>query len=181
METLMRSTTLFVTIITCLFLSGCFLKQPKNSKTNTSLVIPGDIYIKQKTNLVKNKSLPSNQFRNQNKLRLINQNKLVFQPAIGTYSFIMLDNISQAWMKIGRALRKTSYQVLDQDITVSSFYILDTESTNNKITKATPIYRVYLKSRGEGTQVFLLNKNNLPAIGSVSYRILLAIQKGMAE
>nr|WP_304985301.1 outer membrane protein assembly factor BamC [Coxiella-like endosymbiont] len=100
------------------------------------------------------------------------------QPSIDEQpGLIMSNNISQAWMKIGRALQKTSYQILDQDSMLSSFYILDIKSTNNKITKATPIYRIYLKPQGHQTQVVLLNKNNQPVAKDVAQRVLSDIQQ----
>ncbi|AAO90730.1 outer membrane protein assembly factor BamC [Coxiella burnetii] len=85
-----------------------------------------------------------------------------------------------AWSKVGRALQKTPYQILDQDSTLHSYYVLDVKSTNNKITKTTPIYRVYLKAQGNQTQVILLNKDNQPAAKDVSQRILTAIQQKVA-
>lgn len=92
-------------------------------------------------------------------------------------SLIMPNNISQCWKKVECALQKTPYQIVDQDSSLSSFYILDIKSTNNKITTATPIYRIYLESQGNQTHVVLLNKNNQPAAKDITRRILSAIQQ----
>ena len=82
-----------------------------------------------------------------------------------------------AWIKVGSALQKTPYQILDQDSTFNSYYILDIKSTNNGIIKTTSIYRVCLKARGNQTQIVLLNKDNQPAPKEVAQRILTAIQQ----
>ncbi|WP_423062383.1 outer membrane protein assembly factor BamC [Candidiatus Paracoxiella cheracis] len=86
---------------------------------------------------------------------------------------------SVAWARVGKALRKTSYKVLDEDPSMASYYVLDATSTNNKITKSTPIYRVLLKTNGDNTQVELLNQQNQPAPVDVSKRILGALQKNL--
>lgn len=85
-------------------------------------------------------------------------------------------NPQQAWAQIGKALRGTSYQVLDQDQSMNSYYILDAVSTDNQVTKATPIYRVYLKAVGNQTEVSILDHNNQRASSDVASRIIDAIQ-----
>lgn len=87
------------------------------------------------------------------------------------------ENIKVAWVHVGKALRKTDYKILDQDPSMASYYVLDAKSTNNKITKITPIYRILLRADGENTQVELLNHNNQPAANAVSERILGALQQ----
>lgn len=105
-------------------------------------------------------------------LAILQQNSAAPAPVL-----IIDQKQGQVWGKVGRALQKTPYQILDQDNTINSYYVLDVKSTNNKITKKTPIYRVYLKSDGNRTDVVLLDKDNQPAEKSVSQRILSAIQQ----
>lgn len=90
------------------------------------------------------------------------------------------ENTKKAWVDVSEALRNTNYKILDQDPSMASFYVLDVTSTNNKITKDTPIYRLLLKAKGENTQVQLLNQKNQPAASNISNRILGALQKNLA-
>lgn len=129
-----------------------------------SLVPPG-------SNLQRFKNQSQRQLNSNKKLATLQQNNN------GSPVLIVSEKQNQAWAQIGRALQKTPYQILDQDSSLSSYYVLDIESTNNKITKTTPIYRVYLKSNGNQTQVVLLNKDNQPAAKDVTQRILMAIQQ----
>lgn len=197
----MRYTALLTTITTLVFLGSCAKYSDDyiiNSRTIAPLVVFANTPIKKGQNYYPVPNAPSvtkkasqllppgsnlEQFQNQIQLQSspASQKKLVaMQSSIDKQSSLIIsDNISQAWMKIGRALQKTSYQILDQDSTLSSFYILDIKSTNNKIIKATPIYRIYLKPRGNQTQVVLLNKNNQLAAKDVTQRILSAIQQKM--
>lgn len=98
----------------------------------------------------------------------------------GGQSLVLAEKSSLAWKDVGKALHDTSYQILDQDPSIGSYYILDAKSTGNKITKTTPIYRVLLKSDGGNTHVVLLNDKNQPASADVSKRILKALQKKLA-
>ncbi|MBW5802331.1 outer membrane protein assembly factor BamC [Coxiella endosymbiont of Ornithodoros amblus] len=98
----------------------------------------------------------------------------------GSPVMVIVEKPAVAWSKVERALQKTPYQILDQDSTLHSYYVLDVKGTNNKITKATPIYRVYLKAQGNQTEVILLSKGNQPAAKDVSQRILTAIQQKIA-
>lgn len=194
----MRYTALLTTITTLVFLGGCAKYSQDyimDSRTIAPLVVFANTPIKKGQNYYLVPNIPSvtqttsqlppgsnlERFQNQSQLQSSSASpkKLVaIQPSIDEQSsLIMSDNISRAWMKIGRALQKTSYQILDQDSMLSSFYILDIKSTNNKIIKATPLYRIYLKPRGNQTQVVLLNKNNQPAAKDVAQRILSAIQQ----
>ncbi len=84
----------------------------------------------------------------------------------------------EAWTRVGRALRASNYQVLDQDPSMSSFYVLDSSVTKNHITDKTPIYRVYLKEQKDGsTQVELLNEKNQPVTTAVARRVLGSVQQ----
>ncbi len=85
-----------------------------------------------------------------------------------------------AWDRVGRALHQTAYKILDQDQSMGSYYVLDVVSTGGKITKTTPVYRVYLKDAGNQTNVVVLNQENRPAEKDAADRILTAVQKKLS-
>lgn len=95
----------------------------------------------------------------------------------GTETLIVSLPANQTWVQIGRALRLSGYQILDQDNSIYSYYILDTLSTNKKITQKTPIYRIYIKTVGNNSQVNLMNQQNQPVNLQVAQRILTTIQQ----
>lgn len=95
----------------------------------------------------------------------------------GAQALLLAAKRSIAWKRVGKALQSMSYQVLDQDSSMGSYYILDKKSTGNKITKTTPIYRIYLKASGSDTIVMLLNEKNKPASTEANQRILGALQQ----
>lgn len=195
----MRYIKLLTTITTIVFLGSCVKHSQGtiHSQTIVPLVVPADTLKKRQDhypvlNLPSVTQPPSQLPPGSNLERFKNPSQLQWQalssasqkkPAATQLStdeqlsLIMSNNISQCWMKVECALQKTPYQIVDQDSSLSSFYIVDIKSTHDKITKATPIYRIYLKSQGNQTQVFLLNKNNQPAAKDVARRILSAIQK----
>lgn len=88
---------------------------------------------------------------------------------------------NKAWQQVGKALQKTRYKILDQDNGLSSYYVLDTASTNNQVTEHTPIYRVHIQSTGSNSQVVLLNQANRPAESAVTQRILGAIKQQLGK
>ncbi len=85
----------------------------------------------------------------------------------------------KVWTKAGRALRSAHYQILDQDNALGTYYVLDTQQTNNKITRKTPIYRLKIQQVGKNTQLSVLNQNNSQADPKVSQRILNTVAKGL--
>lgn len=88
---------------------------------------------------------------------------------------------NQVWAKVGRALQHSPYQILDQDPTMGSYYVLDAVSTGNKVTQSTPIYRVYLKSENNKTQILLLDQQNQPAASDVAVRIISMLRHELAR
>lgn len=91
------------------------------------------------------------------------------------------ENAKTAWAHVGQALRATNYKILDRDSAMGSYYVLDTSSTDNKITSSTPIYRILLTAEGKNTQIQLLNQRNQPAPNDVSQRILGAVQQKLIK
>lgn len=104
------------------------------------------------------------------------------QSAEGEPVLVLLESQDKAWRDVGRALKATDYQVLDKDRTMSSYYILDTKATSNKITEKTPIYRVYVQAdRAAGTaKVSLLSEQNQPVKASVAKQILQLLEQNLA-
>ena len=95
----------------------------------------------------------------------------------GGESLVLSEQQALAWKQVGGALQKTPYKILDQDVSMGSYYILDEKSTNDKITATTPIYRLVLQASGSNTDIVLLNQNNEPATPEVSKRILGALKE----
>lgn len=86
---------------------------------------------------------------------------------------------NKLWVKVGRVLQHSSYQILDQDPTMGSYYVLDAKSTGNKLTESTPIYRIYLKPENDKTEILLLDKQNQPAVGNAAERIMTVLRNGL--
>src|SRR3990167_504017 len=95
----------------------------------------------------------------------------------GAPVLVLSEPMETAWASVGHALQATPYRILDQDESMHSYFILDAQSTSDKITKTTPIYRVYLKRVADRTRIILLNQNNQPAAQNISQRILGTLQK----
>ncbi len=83
----------------------------------------------------------------------------------------------QAWAFVGDALHRTPYKVLDQDEGMNSFYVLDKAVSGGRIQETTPIYRVYLQSQGNQTEVGLLDQTNKPVDSEIAKRILSDLQE----
>jgi len=85
------------------------------------------------------------------------------------------ENINKAWKDVPVALSNTPYHVLDEDRSLSSFFVLDTPTTNNEITEKTPIYRLVLVPNGVETVVKLESRDNKPVSPEVKNRILTSL------
>lgn len=99
----------------------------------------------------------------------------------GVEALVISGNLTTAWNQVNKALPSTPYRLLDQDRSMSSFYILDLPSTNNQLTRGTPIYRLYLQSAGDNvTQVTVLDQKNKPLSPDLQHQILSALQQGLS-
>ena len=96
-----------------------------------------------------------------------------------TKHLVLSLDAKQAWSAVGRALKKTHYQILDQDSAMGAYYVLDTRTTENKITQSTPIYRLKIKQVGKDSQVSVLNQENQPADARIAMQILGAVQQNL--
>ncbi len=86
----------------------------------------------------------------------------------------------QAWTRVGRALHQSSYQILDQDSGMGTYYILDTKKTGNKVTDKTPIYHLLVKQVGDHSEVLLTNQHNKPLDSKVTHRVLATLLKQLS-
>lgn len=86
----------------------------------------------------------------------------------------------KAWESVGRALLAAHVQVLDQDDTMGSYFILDPTATNNRITATTPIYRINLLAQGSDmTQVVVLDQKDQKADSMVTARVLSTLRRSL--
>ncbi len=88
-------------------------------------------------------------------------------------------NPEKAWGPIGIALKQSHFQVLDQDKSMGSYFILDPSMTNNKITAKTPIYRVDIQPQGKQSKVAILDQTNHPAEAVATAKILGALNANL--
>ncbi len=95
----------------------------------------------------------------------------------GSEALVMAANTQQAWSKVGKALKASGYQVLDQDSEMGAYFILDAKETQNKITKQTPILRVNLKTEDKQTSVTMASHDNGALANKVTDRVLHEIQQ----
>ena len=95
----------------------------------------------------------------------------------GDEALVMANTNAKAWGKVGSALKASGFQVLDQDSDMGTYFILDANETNNRITKQTPILRVNLKADQKNTQVTLASHDNGAVSAKVSDRILHQLQQ----
>lgn len=86
----------------------------------------------------------------------------------------------KAWESVGKALLAAHVQVLDQDDTMGSYFILDPTATNNRITATTPIYRINLLAQGSDmTQVVVLDQKDQKADSLVTARVLNTLRRSL--
>lgn len=98
----------------------------------------------------------------------------------GTPILAIAENQQNAWGHVGKALRATDYQILDQDVSMASYYILDTSTTGKQITEDTPIYRVFVKDNKSTSMVMVLSESNERVDTQVTNRILGTLAEQLA-
>lgn len=133
--------------------------------TSVSLVPPGSHVLQYK--------------KEQSKKHLTRHNKhaTLGKTTTGENQLILAMNVKKAWIVVGKALRKSkTYQILDKDKTMHSYYILDTTATNNKITQSTPIYRLSIQEDGKQADVNIADQKNQSVASKDAMRILSAVK-----
>jgi uncharacterized lipoprotein len=81
-------------------------------------------------------------------------------------------NLKQTWAETGKALSSSGYSIVEQDASLSTYYVADKVGTGGSIKRDTPIYQVQLQSGNQGTVILLMNSHNQPADSQTSNRIL---------
>jgi len=85
------------------------------------------------------------------------------------------ENVNVAWKEVPVVLSNTPYHVLDEDRSLSSFFVLDTLQTKAQITEKTPIYRLLLQPKGTNTIIHIVSRDNKPIPPAISKRILTSL------
>lgn len=81
-------------------------------------------------------------------------------------------NLKQTWAETPKALSSSGYSIVEQDASLSTYYVADKVGSGGSIKHDTPIYQVQLQPSNQGTVILLMNSHNQPADQSVSNRIL---------
>lgn len=79
---------------------------------------------------------------------------------------------AQAWQKVGAGIQRAGYKILDKDESMGSYYILNTQATQGKITKDTPIVQVHVERANNQTKIILLNEQNQPLNPALAAQIM---------
>lgn len=95
----------------------------------------------------------------------------------GDETLMVASNNTKAWATVGKALKASGYQVLDQDSDMGAYFILDAKATEDKITNKTPILRVNLKATQDKTAVTLASHDNGHIDVAIQDRILQSLQQ----
>lgn len=88
-------------------------------------------------------------------------------------------SMQQAWPKTGQVLKSSGYSIVEQDASMSTYYIADKASSGGSLKKDTPIYQVHLQPTNDGTSIMVLNAQNQPANSAVSNRILGTLKNNL--
>ncbi len=102
------------------------------------------------------------------------------QLADNSQTLVLAMKPSVAWTSIGKALASAHYQVLDEDNQMGTYFILDAQATQGKITNSTPIYRLVIKKSGASSAISLFDKSNKPLDTQIAKRVLTTLQKTLA-
>lgn len=80
--------------------------------------------------------------------------------------------LKQTWAETGKALSSSGYSIVEQDASLSTYYVADKVGSGGAIKRDTPIYQVQLQPGSQGTVILLMNSHNQPADSQTSNRIL---------
>lgn len=104
------------------------------------------------------------------------QSHSIISPASTSTSLVLNVGYPQAWNRVGQGLNGSGYQVLQQDRSLGTYYVLDVAGSGGKLKTDTPIYQVRLRGSGDSTTVTLSDSKNQPANPAVAARILHALK-----
>lgn len=90
------------------------------------------------------------------------------------------DDKERVWKKLEKAFKNRKIRVLQQNHETWTYYILDTYTTEGKITLKTPIYQVHVQSTPEqNTEIYIMDNAGQRANSATSQRLLTEIQDGL--
>ncbi len=93
--------------------------------------------------------------------------------AASAQSIVVQSDLKHGWVKVGIALKKSGYRVIDQDPTTYCFYVLDVRGKGRALNEASPMYVVELRAQSaQLTRVTVSTKNNQPVPPRVAKEIL---------
>lgn len=107
--------------------------------------------------------------------RLSTNSLVIFTGEKGSV-LIIREKRSVAWKKLASVLSKTPYTVMDKDEGFHSYFLVDPVRTGGSINRSSPIYQLVLSSKGQVTELRLLNSNNKKLDPAIASRIMQAIE-----
>lgn len=94
---------------------------------------------------------------------------------------LLSQSAKKTYAKVGSALQHTDLQVLDKDVAMTSYFILDTAQTGKQVTEKTPIYRIAVEKVSANSARVVLTGENDESVAEITQKnILGAIEKYMA-
>ena len=92
---------------------------------------------------------------------------------ISAQSIVVQSDLKHSWVKVGTALKKSGYRIIDQDQTTYCFYVLDVRGKGRALNEASPLYVVELHAQSAKlTRVTISTKNDQPVPPGVAKEIL---------
>ena len=151
------------------------IAQPKPGNVATSTLPPG-FYPDQVIKDHDMREVAMRQAKKGEKMATVQTDSTMTTAAANATELPLTMSMKTAWAKVSDSLQQAGYQILDQDESLHSYYVLDSSQTDHKITTSTPIERVLLTPKDQQVIVSVLDQNNKPASADISGRILGAIK-----
>ena len=93
---------------------------------------------------------------------------------------LIAQSVHQAWLSVESGLRRQHVPIMKISKAEKVYFILDTYPTNDKITKATPIYELHLHSQAQNKTVLNITDTDGKRINAArAERIMTTVSKGM--
>ncbi|GEM_PF-4048501 len=90
------------------------------------------------------------------------------------------DEKERVWKRLEKAFKNRHIDVLQKNEKTGIYYIVDTYPTKGKVTTASPIYQVHLRSTAEqDTELYLTDNAGGVPNKYVAQRLLMEIQRGL--
>ena len=108
--------------------------------------------------------------------RLSTRSKVIIIGSNGSV-LIVREKLPVVWKQLALALSKTPYSIMDRDESFHSYFLVDKVETGGSINRSSPIYQLVLSSKGEVTELHLLDSKNRNLDKAIASRIMLAIEE----